>query len=119
MMAASYRGERPGPFFPHFFEVRSMFRPTLAAALLVTVAASAPAQPPPVKATTLELSPNKAPARALKVHFLPHLSEQVPGNAAPVYEKAFPTLMKINRLVGYQKQEEIDKWRAMPLKDIP
>lgn len=65
------------------------------------------------RAGTLTLSPQKAPAEPGKWTLLPPESAMIDGDAVPLYEKA------IQALPDEAGDEQISKWLAMPIDQMP
>jgi hypothetical protein len=88
----------------------------LAFALIFLVAAAAPAGDLRPKPLTLYAP---APAeRALQYALLPELRDTIPGNAADHYRQAIRNMEQDAQLKGVWSLA-VDKWMAMPLKDMP
>jgi hypothetical protein len=73
---------------------------------------------PPVRLTA---SPRAAPSPSLKYRLLPTLSDQVPGNAAPLYRKAAQLLDKLTPAEEEREKEAARwaKWQQMPPGELP
>jgi hypothetical protein len=85
---------------------------------LLATAVPAAAQPKDVPITRLTIRPAAAPSPALKYQFLPDLKDQTPGNAALLYYRAYsPEWLSHRRQTDWW--EKLDKWREMPLTDLP
>lgn len=86
--------------------------------LFLPMAANA-AAPPNVPAIVVRMTvqPKAAPKPALKYQLLPELREMNPGNPIQGYLKCF---MEQSHFFGDKKaNEDREKWRTMPLKDLP
>ena len=66
---------------------------------------------------TLTLSPAKLPVPTLKHRLTPTFLEQTPGNAAPLYDKAFLILAQSE--VKNETWDDISKWLEMPPAELP
>lgn len=78
--------------------------------------ADAPPKVPPL-VVRMTVQPRYAPKPALKYQLLPELSEMNPGNPIQGYLKSF---MEQGSLYYHKKTlEDREKWRTMPLKDLP
>lgn len=85
-------------------------------AVLVLLAPSREARPP-AGAVRLVVSPAAEPRPALKYQLLPELRELKPGNPVQWYLRSFAE----QRVFFFNKEviEERNKYRTMPLKDLP
>jgi hypothetical protein len=93
----------------------------VAAGLVLLVGGMARGDPPPgTKPIRVELHPAAAPSPALRYALLPSLREQNPGNAVPHYRTAIMTVKDaVKGLDDGRWYERIDRWRAMPLDQLP
>ena len=66
---------------------------------------------------TLAVHPAAAPQPALKYHLLPTFLEQVPGNAAPLYMKAF--LLMADSKASNGDWDTVVKWIGLPVDKLP
>ncbi len=75
--------------------------------------------PETTKPKELALSPAATPVPALKYRLLPSAAELIPGDAAPIYLRIHG--YEDASLEPYWKQigENSEKWRAMPLDQLP
>lgn len=91
----------------------------LGAALVLGLAAAtradgpAPGEAPRVFELTLHPAP--APPSARQYALLPTFAERTPGNAVPIYFKAF-SMMRSDRQEDY---EQVTKWLEMPVASLP
>lgn len=97
-----------------------MRRTLLVCAVLLTfpllVGADSPRKIPDL-VIRMTVQPRPAPKPALKYQLLPELREMNPGNPIQGYLKSF---MEQNYLFADKKvNEDRNKWREMPLKDLP
>ncbi len=65
----------------------------------------------------LAVHPAPAPRPALKYRLLPGFIDQVPGNAVPLYMKAF--LLLANDKISDADWEKVPKWLALPVDKLP
>ncbi len=80
------------------------------------VSNAAPPKVPPI-VVRMTVQPKAAPKPALKYQLLPELREMNPGNPIQGYLKCF---MEQNHFFGDRTvMADREKWRAMPLKDLP
>jgi hypothetical protein len=89
----------------------------LAGLILVVGAAPAAAQPQPPEPIQLTLPPAAAPVPALKYPLLPELSEQTPGNAVPLYYRAFSPEWSTH-VRKREVMEKVEKASEAPLADL-
>jgi hypothetical protein len=83
---------------------------------LPLVASAAPPNQPPI-VVRMTVQPKAAPKPALRYQLLPELREMNPGNPIQGYLKCF---MAQNHFFADKKAlQDRDKWREMPLKDLP
>jgi hypothetical protein len=86
--------------------------------LTLPIAAWAEAPPKlPNLVIRMTVQPMPAPKPALKYQLLPELREMNPGNPIQAYAKCFAEQHNFWR--GKQAVENREKWRTMPLKDLP
>lgn len=92
--------------------------PVCALLLFLPLAANAAAPPKlPAIVVRMTVQPKAAPKPALKYQLLPELREMNPGNPIQGYLKCF---MEQSHFFGDKKvNEDREKWRTMPLKDLP
>ncbi|NQT12187.1 MAG: hypothetical protein HQ582_05540 [Planctomycetes bacterium] len=79
-------------------------------------APSKPAADAKLEVIELAIRPAQPPRLALRYSLLPGYLEQTPGNAVPIYAKAF-TWLGVN--VGGEKWDKIRKWLDTPLESLP
>jgi len=72
---------------------------------------------PPAKEIELVLHPAEVPRPAMEIQLLPPLLEQRPGNAAPLYMKAFLLLGQVDVPEG--TIDRVASWLEMPPADVP
>ncbi len=72
---------------------------------------------PPAEEIHLAVHPAEVPRPAMEIQLLPPLLEQRPGNAAPLYMKAFMLLAQAD--APEEAVEQADEWLAMPPEDLP
>ncbi len=88
--------------------------------LAVVLAGSVAAQPEPIPAKKLTISPAVAPRPALKYTLLPEARDRTPGNAALGYFRTFaarPTAP--NRDAAQAAETAFEKWHETPVADLP
>lgn len=88
-------------------------------ALFLGLPLVANAAPPNLPATVVRMSvqPKAAPKPALKYQLLPELREMNPGNPIHEYSRCFAEQHNFWRVK--ENVQEREKWRTMPLKDLP
>jgi hypothetical protein len=96
-----------------------MKRTVSVCALLLGLPLGADAAPPNLPAIMVRMTvqPKAAPKLALKYQLLPELREMNPGNPIHEYSRCFADQHNFWRVKEVVQDRE--KWRAMPLKDLP
>jgi len=100
---------------------RASYLLALATGLAATFTLAAEQQPEPKKPHAEEIHlvihPADVPRPAMQIQLLPPLIEQRPGNAAPLYMKAFMLLAQAD--APDEAIERADSWLGMPLEELP